>query len=158
MVALFPRFALKRLTVSAKAADETSDMFEWKPEYSVQIPKIDAQHQQLFVLAAELHNAMSQGKGKAVLKQSLARLIEYTKVHFACEEQLMNQYHYPEVVAHKAQHDQLTAQVVDLHKRFLSGETTLTITLMVFLKNWLERHIAASDQQYSVHIRGKAAA
>jgi hemerythrin len=34
----------------------------------------------------------------------------------------------------------------------------LTISLMVFLKNWLEHHIAGSDQQYSVYIRSKLAA
>lgn len=133
-------------------------MFEWKPEYSVHIPEIDAQHQRLFALAAELHAAMADGKGKAVLDQSLARLVDYTKVHFTAEEQLMRRYQYPETVAHKAQHDQLTSQVVDLQKRFLGGEKTLTISLMVFLKNWLEHHIAGSDQQYSAHIRGKVPA
>jgi len=37
------------------SADYQIDMFEWKPEYSVQIPEIDAQHQKLFALAGELH-------------------------------------------------------------------------------------------------------
>jgi hemerythrin len=133
-------------------------MFEWKPEYSVQIPEIDAQHQRLFLLAAELYAAMSQGKGKTVLEQSLARLVDYTKVHFAAEEQFMGQYRYPDAAAHKVQHDQLTAQVLDLQKRFRAGENTLSISLMMFLKNWLEQHIAGSDQQYSVYIRGKRAA
>ncbi|HUE20078.1 MAG TPA: bacteriohemerythrin [Bryobacteraceae bacterium] len=133
-------------------------MFEWKPEYSVQIPEIDAQHQRLFSLAAALHAAMGEGKAKAVLEQSLAQLVDYTKVHFAAEEELMRKYAYPETVMHKAQHDQLAAQVLDLQKKFRSGSTALTINLMIFLKNWLEHHIAGSDQQYSVYIRGKLAA
>ena len=133
-------------------------MFEWKPEYSVHIPEIDAQHQRLFALAAELHTAMAEGKGKTVLEQSLARLVDYTRTHFAHEERFMLQYHYPEAGAHKIEHDKLTAQVLDLQKRFRAGEKTLTISLMVFLKNWLEHHIAGSDQQYSVYIRGKQAA
>jgi hemerythrin len=133
-------------------------MFEWKPEYSVQIPSIDAQHQRLFALAEELHVAMSQGKAKAVLEQSLAALVDYTKAHFAAEEQLMNQYHFPDAADHKIEHEKLTSQVLSLQKKFRAGEKTLSITLMVFLKNWLENHIAGSDQQYSRFIRGKAAA
>ena len=133
-------------------------MFEWKPEYSVQIPEIDAQHQRLFALAAELHAAMSQGKAKTVLEQSLARLVDYTKTHFATEEQFMRKFQYPESGAHKVQHDQLTTQVLDFQKKLRSGEATLTINLMVFLKNWLERHILGSDLQYSAYIRAKLAA
>ena len=133
-------------------------MFEWKPEYSVQIPEIDAQHQRLFALASNLHEAMAQGKGKTVLEQSLAQLVDYTKVHFAAEEQFMGKYQYPEAAPHKAQHDQLAAQVIELQKEFHAGNTTLSVSLMMFLKNWLEHHIARSDQQYSVYIRGKLAA
>jgi len=133
-------------------------MFEWKPQFSVQIPEIDTQHKRLFVLASELHNALQQGKGKTVLEQSLARLVDYTKTHFATEEQLMRRYNFPETALHKMQHDQLTAQVLDLQKKFREGQATLGIELMMFLKNWLEQHIAGSDQKYGVFIRGKLAA
>jgi hemerythrin len=133
-------------------------MFEWKPEYSVQIPEIDGQHQRLFALAAELHAAMSEGKAKTVLEQSLAALVDYTKAHFTSEEQFMGRYHYPQSSAHKEEHDKLTAQVIDLQRRFRAGEKTLSLSLMVFLKNWLEHHIAGSDQQYSAYIRPKLVA
>jgi hemerythrin len=133
------------------------DMFEWKPEYSVQIQAIDAQHQRLFALAGELHTAMSQGKGKAVLEQSLARLVDYTKVHFASEEQLMAKHSYPQLAGHKAQHEQLTAQVMDFQRKFRNGGTTLTVSLMTFLKNWLEHHIIGTDRQYSPYVRGPVA-
>lgn len=133
-------------------------MFEWKPEYSVLIPAIDAQHQRLFALAHDLHAAMLEGKGKTVLEQSLSRLVDYTKEHFSAEEEFMGQYQYPQIAAHKMLHDQLTGQVVDMQARFIGGENTLSLSLMAFLKNWLEQHIAGSDQQYSAYIRGKMAA
>ena len=133
-------------------------MFEWKPEYSVQIAEIDAQHQRLFALAAELHAALSQGKGYSVLESCLAALLDYTKVHFATEEQFMSRYHYPQAQEHKAEHDKLTAQVVTLQRRFRGGETTISLSVMIFLKNWLEHHIVGSDQQYSAYIRPQLAA
>ncbi|MGC9948474.1 MAG: bacteriohemerythrin [Bryobacteraceae bacterium] len=133
-------------------------MFEWKPEYSVKISEIDDQHRHLFALAEELHAAMANGRAKAVLEQLLAALVDYTKAHFTAEERLMSQYRYPHAAEHKAEHDKLTTQVLTLQRKFRAGESTLSISLMVFLKNWLEHHIAGSDQQYSAYIRPKLAA
>ena len=130
-------------------------MFEWKPEYSVQIPAIDAQHKRLFALASELHSAMSQGKGKGVLEKGLTRLVDYTKEHFKDEEKFMGSFNYPELVAHKGLHDQLTARVTDFQKRFALQEACLTIDLMEFLQDWLAHHINGSDQKYSAHLRAK---
>ena len=133
-------------------------MFEWKPEYSVQIPEIDAQHQRLFALAGELHAAMTKGNGRTVLEECLARLVDYTQVHFDAEEQFMSRYGYPQTAAHKDQHEKLTAQVLAFQKRFRAGEAALSIALLTFLQNWLEQHIAGSDQKYSAYIRGNLAA
>jgi hemerythrin len=148
---------VKSLQFAARYAD-ISGMFEWKPEYSVQIPEIDTQHQRLFELAGQLNSAMAAGKGKAVLGQMLGRLIDYTKVHFATEEKFMRQYGYPETETHRTQHEKLTAQVLEFQTQFQRGETKLTISLMSFLRNWLTQHIAGSDQRYSAFIRGKMAA
>ena len=133
-------------------------MFEWKPEYSVQIPDIDAQHQQLFALAATLHTAMMQGKGMAVLAKALADLLNYTRKHFADEERLMAQYQFPDIEKHKVEHAKLTAQVVEFQDRFRRKEAFLTVDLMQFLKTWLAQHISRSDQKYAALIRGKMAA
>ncbi len=71
-------------------------MFEWKPGYSLGHGDIDGQHKKLFELASELHAAMMEGKGENALSATLARLITYTKTHFANEERLMQTYHYPD--------------------------------------------------------------
>lgn len=133
-------------------------MFDWKPEYSVKIPAIDAQHKRLFALAGELHAAMTKGQGAMVLEQALAKLVDYTKEHFAAEERLMEAYKYPELPAHRKEHEKLTAQVMEFQGKFQRKEALLTIGLMHFLKSWLEHHISGSDQKYAVLIRGKMAA
>ncbi len=133
-------------------------MFEWKPEYSVKIPEIDTQHQRLFALAAELHLALTHGRGYTLLEQCLSNLVDYTKVHFASEESLMAQCHFPRAAEHKMEHDKLAAQVLDLQQKFREGEGTVSMSLLLFLKNWLENHIAGSDQQYSKFLRGEIAA
>ena len=50
-------------------------LFQWKESYSVGNTEIDAQHKRLFQLAEDLHTAMTAGKGKQVLTQTLAMLI-----------------------------------------------------------------------------------
>jgi hemerythrin len=133
-------------------------MFEWKPTFSVQIREIDVEHQNLFRVAEELHSAMASGKGKVVLARILDRLLQYTRVHFAHEERLMAVSGYPEFASHKAEHEALTRKVEEFQSTFRAGQAAITVQLLLFLKTWLERHIASSDQKYSPYVRGKAVA
>ena len=86
-------------------------MLDWKNEYAVNIGSIDAQHQMLFAIGRELYAAMSTGQGRAVLGRILDRLVQYTTVHFAHEERLMQLHRYPDFARHKAEHDALIKRV-----------------------------------------------
>ena len=131
-------------------------MFEWKSQYSVQIPSIDGQHQNLFRTAEELYAAMSAGQGKPALARILDRLVQYTKVHFAHEERLMSLHRYPAMPEHVAEHRALTQQVMDFQADFEGGRALMTVQVLQFLKNWLKHHIAESDQKYAPFLKEKA--
>jgi hemerythrin len=131
-------------------------MFEWKNEYSVGIGSIDAQHQKLFAIGRELFAAMSAGQGKASLARILDRLVQYTAVHFAHEERLMRLNDYPDFQAHKAEHDALTRQVLAFQADFEGGRVSMTVQLLQFLKEWLEKHIKISDVAYAPCLMQKA--
>jgi hemerythrin len=133
-------------------------MFEWKPEYSVQISSIDGQHQNLFRVAEELYVAMSAGKGKAALARILDRLVQYTAVHFAHEERLMRLHDYPQLAAHRAEHEALTRQVLAFQADFQAGRAAMTVQVLQFVRGWLQKHIAGSDQKYAPYLRAKAVA
>jgi|ERR1017187_3287924 hemerythrin len=131
-------------------------MFEWKPQYSVNIGSIDGQHQNLFRIAEELYAAMSAGRGKAALSRILDRLAQYTVTHFAHEERLLRIHGYPDLAAHQAQHQALTKQVLTFQADFDAGRTALTVQVLHFLKDWLQQHIATSDQKYAPYLIEKA--
>lgn len=133
-------------------------MFEWNPQYSVRIGSIDGQHQNLFRLAEDLYVAMSSGQGKTALSRTLDRLVQYTTVHFAHEERLMGQHGYPDRVAHLAEHQALTKQVLAFQADFEAGRTVLTVQVLHFLKDWLQKHIAGSDQKYAPYLIEKKVA
>jgi hemerythrin len=124
------------------------NMFEWKSEYALGIGSIDAQHQGLFAIGRELYGAMSAGQGKVVLARILDRLVQYTAVHFAHEERLMQSHHYPDFAQHKAQHDALVKQVLAFQAEFNSGRATMAIKVLQFIKDWLEKHIIGTDFAY----------
>lgn len=131
-------------------------LFAWNETYSIGVTEIDAQHRRLFSLANELHSAMNAGKGKAVLQKVLHDLITYTQTHFAAEERMMQKCGYRELQAHKAQHDELTREVLQLQRDFQSGKSMLTIEVMQFLSDWLRGHIGGTDRRYVPFVTGKA--
>lgn len=131
-------------------------MFEWKPTYSVQIASIDGQHQNLFSLAAKLHAAMAAGRSNQVLADLLNRLVQYTHVHFQQEERMMQRAGYPNFVAPKAEHEALLRRVEEFQKEFAGGRVTMSIDVLYFLKNWLEKHIMRTDQQYAPYLKAKS--
>jgi hemerythrin len=123
-------------------------IMEWSNDLSVGIIELDSQHKRLINLINDLHEAMSNGSGRAVLSPVLNGLVQYTATHFQAEEKYMKQFQYPAYAAHKAEHDSLTKKVLDFKHRFDSGQAMLTVELMTFLKSWLRSHILENDKKY----------
>ena len=127
----------------------------WTEAYSVKIKSIDDQHKKLIDLSNQLHDAMSAGKGRETVGQTLGGLIEYTRTHFAFEEKLMTVQAYPAAPQHKAEHESLTRQVVELQGKFLTGQATVTLEVMKFLKDWLTNHILSVDKKFGAYLNTK---
>lgn len=130
-------------------------LMEWSPAFSVKIRKFDDQHKKLVELVNQLHDAMKAGQGNAVLGVVLQSLISYTATHFKDEEQVMQANAYPDLARHKAEHEKLVKQVLDLQQKFLTGGGVLTMTVLSFLKEWLVTHIQGEDKKYGVFLNAK---
>ncbi len=130
-------------------------LIKWDTNYSVKIKIIDNQHQNLVALINQLYDGVSQGKGSESAGKTLDELINYTRTHFAYEEQLFRIHGYPEYLAHKAEHDALTEKVLDFQSQFRAGKATLALPLLSFLKDWLTNHIQGTDKRYSNFLNTK---
>jgi hemerythrin-like metal-binding protein len=133
-------------------------MFEWKPQFSVGIGSIDGQHQNLFAIARELYAAMSAGQGKLAVGRVLDRLVQYTAIHFAHEERLMQQFQFPAFAKHQEEHRMLTRQVLAFQADYEAGRVAMSIQLLNFLKDWLEHHIQTEDSAYAPYVKSGATA
>ncbi len=133
-------------------------MFEWNDKFSTGIVSLDAQHQTLFSIGAELYAAMSAGQSRERTYGILTRLLDYTVTHFAHEERLMRVYRYPDYAAHKAEHDALKRQVSQFYEESQRGKVAISVRLLKFLDDWLKEHIGKSDQRYAPFLAAKAVA
>ncbi|CCQ74528.1 bacteriohemerythrin [Magnetospira sp. QH-2] len=127
----------------------------WKPEYSVGHPGIDADHQGLFALVQELHEAdMTDG----LLSNILRRLEDYAEGHFAREEEMMRQGGYPDLEEHKTLHrnfEEWLNTVKKTYRRAAESPFQVGDSVNAFLENWLVAHIMEEDMLYRDYISNK---
>ncbi len=124
-------------------------LITWSESISVGVAEMDQQHKKLIAMVNDMHDAMAKRQGITVLASTFDRLLKYTIEHFSAEERLMLRCKYEGYQNHKAEHQSLTRQVLDLKARFDSGQQMLTIETMNFLKHWLTTHIQGVDKRYT---------
>ena len=128
-------------------------MYEMKPEYYTGIEFIDKEHARLFELAQETHELLYddllQDKSDRII-HLVSELINYTKTHFAHEEEYQKSINYAYIEEHAAQHRQfedslLEIDLDEIEDDFDSQNDTVE-NLLEFLINWLINHIQKVDK------------
>lgn len=134
---------------------ESGKLIVWSNSYSVTVSQMDKEHQRLIDIINNLYAAMRSGRSKEAIGSILDELVEYTKTHFAHEEQLMQQANYSGYADQKKAHEALVSQLNEILAKYRSG-TALGQEIMNFLKNWLINHIQGMDKQYgpAMHKKG----
>jgi hemerythrin-like metal-binding protein len=133
-------------------------LMAWNDGLSVKVQQFDSQHKVLVAIINELHDSMKAGNSTEIIGSMLDRLISYTATHFTEEEQLMDSHGYPDAVAHKAAHECLIHQVLELQQMFKTGKSILTLDVMMFLRDWLMGHIQVVDKKYGAFLNSKGVA
>ena len=124
-------------------------MFQWEEKYSVGIQYIDNQHKELFGYLNKLLEAMKQGQASDVITPIILELEKYAVLHFQKEEYFFQRFNFQGTAEHMREHQNFKEKVASLKSELKSGEITLTIELLYFLKDWIDHHILIVDKQYS---------
>lgn len=127
----------------------------WTDDLSVGVDLFDKDHKELIALANRLHDSITVGAQQNVLAPILKELVNYTIYHFGHEEGMMLQYAYPDYKKHKIEHDALIEKVQDYNDQVLSGKTSISLSLIGFLKDWLINHIMITDMKYKDFFKNK---
>lgn len=123
-------------------------LFNWSDKYSVSVAEMDNQHKELVNILNEIFDAMSERKSNEVLGKIIAKLVNYTRMHFSAEERYMQKYNYPGYAGQKREHDAFIAKIQTFQNDFNAGKLTLSLDVSSFLKNWLIQHISVEDKKY----------
>jgi hemerythrin len=142
-----PRACIRE-KIEVSQSGSMSEVLSWQPSYSVYVDALDAQHQKLFSVLEGLQAEIDRGQGRIAAERVFPQLIAYTQYHFAEEERLMEKYNFPGLAEHKLQHEILTRRVLLFKKSHDEGNSSVPLSLVLFLQEWLRNHIIGSDKQY----------
>jgi hemerythrin len=123
-------------------------LLEWDESFSVNINLIDRQHQKLFKIANQYHQAIKDGKSSAALNNLLDGLVDYVTVHFNTEERYFDRFNFEDSEAHKQEHRVLEAKIGDLKSKVKRGIKVEEKEISKLLLIWLQGHIKGTDHKF----------
>ncbi len=125
--------------------------FPWKPTYATGIDLIDSQHQKLVEYINELYDTALKSETSNKTKSVIIKLFEYIDTHFRDEENMMQKANYASYSEHIKEHHTFEKKLKEYDDDFTKG-FPVTFQLLNFLREWLQKHILETDQQYVPHV------
>lgn len=120
----------------------------WSDRYSVSDAHLDSQHQELFRLVNELHEAILERRSREYLAQLFEGLGRYAEQHFSAEEAHMRRVGHDRLTQHQSHHKYFIDAVGELHGKHRNGESGVGVEAIDFLTHWLIDHIMGWDRRY----------
>lgn len=109
---------------------------------------MDDQHGILMDTMNELRLAAMSGRGREQVSELLDRLIEFTRMHYWSEERLLEQSGFPRLAEHRAAHQSLLAQMLELAHRLQYGDGAEMHAVLEQLREGYIGHTEGMDQAY----------
>lgn len=123
--------------------------------YLLGIPVIDRQHKQMIEQYENFLQSLksTEKTDKKVLKSMAEDLLKNAKIHFATEEKLLKKTSYPDLIAHKTEHDVFKKYFEDIVLEIEYESPYLYDNFNTFLKKWLFSHVLVHDKAYRETIK-----
>jgi hemerythrin len=128
-------------------------LFRWSSIYVVHLADVDAEHQRIFRLGADFHEALVNGAAPSIWLPILKELTDETVSHFQHEEEMMAATKCPSLDWHRSQHQALLKKFAALEAELQSGDREVALELLHFLAGWLKEHTRLPDRIMGAHLR-----
>ena len=123
-------------------------LLTWNHACSVGIRAMDDQHGILMDAINELSLNLVRGCGREKISELLDHLIEFMRMHFQSEEQLMERTGFAGLGEHRAEHRRMLAEMLQAAHRLQYGEGFELRPLLCELHDGFLHHIDRMDQPY----------
>lgn len=134
--------------------EERVTVLRWQSAMQLGIPAIDADHKKLVGLLNCLHYTVMAGDDWCGVAGVLDQLVDYTEVHFAREEQLMERSDYPDFAAHQAGHRRLAEMMRKRRQAFRDSPETFDMDgFYDFVSGWLLHHVLGDDMKLRPYLQ-----
>ncbi len=141
-------------TLETRDTSKSAALFEWSQKLTVYNDVIDSQHKQLLAIGRKLQQFRdSDNKTKDRFLNIVGELKDYTVYHFESEEGIMERGRYRGLEKHKEIHKNFIKQVTSVDFNNFDYEDKAELKkLIVFLSQWVLKHIRNEDFKYSSYL------
>ncbi|MDO9042168.1 MAG: bacteriohemerythrin [Desulfocapsaceae bacterium] len=128
---------------------------QWKDEFKIGIPVIDAQHKQLFLCESDLSEALAKGLRPSAIDNLLTQLGFYVTRHFAMEEQYMKTSSYPGLHEQLEAHHYFTNRFAEIQKEFTQNGLNPNVVHAIQdeLRLWIKTHVLGLDLTFGAYYK-----
>lgn len=121
----------------------------WSHACSVGVRAMDDQHGILMDAINALRLALVRGAGQEKISALLDEFVEFTRMHFWSEEQLMERTGFVGLEGHRAEHHRMLADILQSAHRLQYGEDIPLRPLLCKLHQGFMDHVETMDQKYA---------
>jgi hemerythrin-like metal-binding protein len=109
---------------------------------------MDDQHGILMDSLNELRVQLTRGGSRDKVNRQLELLVEFTGMHFECEERLLERHGFPDIVRHREEHRKMLYVIRDAVDRSAHGETEDLHAVLNLLRSSFADHVEDLDTRY----------
>lgn len=114
---------------------------------------IDEQHALFLSMLTDLAAQIEAGRHRQGVLDAFQGMRLYAEGHFTDEEALMEAHGYPQLPAHRQQHDAFRGMVAEFEARLGESVGLVSLETLEYLGDWFIRHIRDADLRFGAFAR-----
>jgi hemerythrin-like metal-binding protein len=124
-----------------------TSLIEWREQFAIGLPEVDHEHRDLIATINALHARLGPTAPAVEVVGALGDIHSAVAAHFALEERSMAQLGYPALPAHKADHECLLDEILDIMDGVAAAQDYSPAALSATLADWFGLHFRTHDSE-----------